>query len=173
VLLRPGRIDYGDMGSIGMSDMPTTTVALNIGGRHVTRAAYGLTAKPGGGRLTPAQAAARRALLRFVEGLPRAPAERLYTPSSLAVYAAPFSGGPQPGGVPLVWPLRSNLATAGIRLQGTFDRCIAVTGSETPVLLRALQRATSRTRWLARPSGGLAFQLVVRPLLPGDQACHT
>jgi hypothetical protein len=43
-LLARGSIGYGDMGAVGVSDMPTTTLIVNARGRHVERAAYALGA---------------------------------------------------------------------------------------------------------------------------------
>ena len=71
-LLARGPVSYGDMGTIGVADAPTTTVHLNAAGRRVVRDAYALGFAAGGSRLPPAQAAARRAL----DALHRRSAER-------------------------------------------------------------------------------------------------
>jgi hypothetical protein len=173
-LLADGRIDYGDMGSVGITDNPTTTVTLNVDGRQLTRAAYALSARATGGRLTRDQSHARRALLRFIQSLPQGSSARPYTPSAIAVNIAPFSGEPQRGAAPVVWPLASNLATVGKPVSaGLPYRCVAVAGDDAHLLLAALRTANDQTQWIARPSSNRTFQLVVRPLLPDETGCST
>ncbi len=68
-LLAPGTVDYGDMGALGVSDMPTTSVTLNAGGATASHDAYGLLfapTEPPAGTLTQAQRDARAALRGFV-----------------------------------------------------------------------------------------------------------
>ena len=69
-LLAPRGIDYGGMGAVGVSDMPTTTLVVNAAGKRFKRQAYALGAPAQGGRLSPAQARARKTLQQFIAGLP-------------------------------------------------------------------------------------------------------
>jgi hypothetical protein len=168
-LLDPGRVDYGDMGSVAASDMPTTTVLLNAGGAHVRRDAYAVGSGAPGGGLTPAQARARQALARFVGRLPHAPSAATYRPARLSVYAVPFQGHRQFAGRPKVWPLASRLAAGAP--QGRPYRCVAVAGADADTLLAQLASANEQTEWLPRPHAQRVYQLVVRPVLPDESPC--
>ena len=170
-LLAGHAIDYGDMGSVGVSDMPTTTVTLNAGGRHVQLRAYALGAPSHGGRLSDAQTRARLALTRFIASLPHGPGGTRYTPQALAVFVAPYSGQPQPGSTPIVWPLASDLATAGKGGTGGLAyRCISVRGADARTLLARLGKANSASRWRSRGATAV-FTLSARPLLPDELGC--
>ena len=96
-LLARGAIAYGDMGAVGVSDMPTTTLIINARGRHIQRSAYALGATRAAGRLSPAQVEARRALSRFIAHLPHGLAGKPFVPHAIAVYVGPFQGKRQPG----------------------------------------------------------------------------
>lgn len=171
-LLAPGAIDYGDMGSIGVADASTTTVFLNAAGRHLKREAYALGITAGSGRVTPAQVRARRALSRFIARLPQHLAGTPYTPRALAVYVGPYRGAPQAGAAPVVWPLESDLATAGKRPPSGLDfRCFTVSGNNTTTLLATLRKANERSRWKARAGGDDTYQVIARPLLPDQPGC--
>ena len=168
-LLAHGAIDYG---MPGVSDMPTTTLILNAGGRQVTRRAYALGATAGGRPLPARQAQARRALAAFIAGLPHGLPGSRYTPHAIAVYVQPASGQAQPGARPVVWPLESNLETAGKRSSSGLDiRCITVRGADVAALLRTLRRANELSRWKPRAGSATAYSIVARPLLPDERAC--
>ncbi|MDX6534384.1 MAG: hypothetical protein QOF68_2128 [Gaiellales bacterium] len=165
-------VDYGDMGSVGVSDMPTTTVTLNADGKQVKRDAYALSADATGDRLTPAQREARIALSRFVQSLPQGSSPQPYTPSAIAVNIGPFNGERMPDATPMVWPLEGDLASDGKRVSsGLPYRCLAVTGEDTRTLLETLSGANDQTEWLAQPAGDDTFRLVVRPVLPDENGC--
>ena len=171
-LLDSAAPDYGDMGSVGVSDQATTTLLLNADGGSVRRAAYALTFESSGSRLTESQARARRALAGFINDLPMPSTDAAYTPARLAVYVAPIQGDPEMGARPAVWPLESDLATAGTKLPSWPDhRCIAVDGEDARTLLAALSTADELTQWLPRENTDVAYRLVARPLLPGEVAC--
>jgi hypothetical protein len=171
-LLAPRRIDYGDMGTIGIADAPTTTLVANAAGRHVTRQAYALGITAAGGRLSPAQAGARKALARFIAGLPQGVAGKRYVPHAIATYVGPYRGQAQPGAKRVVWPLASNLATAGKRVSSGLEyRCIVVGGSGVEKLTAALRTANEQSRWAARAGAKASYQLIARPLLPDERRC--
>jgi hypothetical protein len=171
-LLAPGRVDYGDMGTIGIADAPTTTLTLNAGGKHIVRSAYALGISAPSNRMPAKVAAARRALAGFIAKLPTAHAGAHYTPHALAVYAAPFTGDKQPGASPVAWPLKRNLATAGKRVSSGLNyRCMFVGGPAAETLLAALARANEQTQWIMRGDPAHPYQLVVRPLLPDQRDC--
>jgi hypothetical protein len=171
-LLARAATSYGDMGTIGVADAPTTTVHLNAAGRRVVRQAYALGFTAGSGRLPPAQATARRALKRFIDGLPRGLTGARYTPRGLAVYVAPYQQQAGVGGAAVVWPLSSDLATAGRKASlGAGYRCISLRGRDTATLLATLRRANDRSRFVVRGKPATAYALVTRPLLPDERNC--
>lgn len=171
-LLGPRAIDYGDMGTVGISDAPTTTLIVNAAGRHIKRQAYALGITTQSGRLTPAQAKARQALARFIARLPQGVSGASYAPHAIAAYVGPFRGQAQPGGRRVVWPLESNLATAGKPVSSGLEyRCILVGGAGAKKLTAALRKANELSRWIARPGATVAYQLVARPLLPDERRC--
>jgi|tagenome__1003787_1003787.scaffolds.fasta_scaffold20989465_6 hypothetical protein len=167
-LLEPGRVDYGDMGSVAVSDMPTTTLVINAAGVHVRRAAYALGAGGPAGNLTVAQARARTQLARFIADLPRKPAAA-YRPEALSVYVLPFSGDRRFSGKPVVWPLSTPLVGPSNSLP---YRCVAVSGVDVGALLEQLQTANEVTEWLPRAGARPSHQLVVRPALPDQSPCN-
>ena len=59
-LLARGRIDYGDMGAVGVSDRPTTTLVVNAAGRPSTRRRTRWASARAAGRLRPAGRARKR-----------------------------------------------------------------------------------------------------------------
>jgi hypothetical protein len=171
-LLARGGISYGDMGTVGVSDAPTTTVHLNAAGRRLVRQAYALGFSAGGSRLPPGQAAARAALKRFIDGLPRGLAGARYVPRALAVYVAPYQQQAGAGSAAVVWPLSSDLATAGTRASlGAGYRCISLRGPEAATLLATLRRANDRSRFVMHGKPATAYALVTRPLLPDERNC--
>ncbi|HET6171556.1 MAG TPA: hypothetical protein VFD90_03050 [Gaiellales bacterium] len=173
-LLVRGPIDYGDMGAVGVSDGPTTTLIVNAGGSRVTRQAYALGIGAGHGRLTAKQVKTREALARFVAGLPRGLAGARYAPRALAVYVAAFQGSPQPGARPVVWPLTRDLATTGKPgATSAGYRCIAIGGADAKTLLATLRRANEQSQWLARAGATPTYQVIARPLLPDEVGCKT
>jgi hypothetical protein len=167
-LLGAGTIDYGDMGAVGVSDMPTTTVTLRAARRTITRQAYALGVT---GRTTPAQRKARNALSGFIATLPRSLAGAGYVPRALAVYVTSTSAPGQPGSAPVTWPLSSDLATAGASISsGLGYRCITVSGANARTLLATLRTANDQSLWKASGAPG-RYLLIARPLLPDERSC--
>lgn len=172
-LLSKRVIDYGNMGSVGVSDGPTTALVVNASGRHVVRQAYALGMGGGSGRLSAQQLAARQALARFIAGLPVKPSGTRYTPHAIAIYVAPSTGPAQAGAGRVTWPLKSNLASAGKPLaSGLAYRCITVSGKDVAPLIARLRVANEQSRWVMRGQAGRTYQVVARPLLPDEPACH-
>lgn len=171
-LLARGTIDYGDMGTIGISDAATTTLIVNANGRHLKREAYALGITAHGGRLSPEQARARRVLAAFIAKLPQGVSGAQYTPRAMAVYVGRFQGQAQPGAAPIVWPLKRDLATAGKRVSSGLDyRCMSVTGHDARKLLAILRKANEQSQWTARANTSSTYQLIARPLLPDQPDC--
>src|SRR5262245_7504648 len=176
-LLAPGAIDYGDMGSVGVTDMPTTTVTLATDGATVDRAAYALGGGeiPGGHNLSTAQQSARAALSGFValtEG--SLPDAKPYVPERLAVFVAPGLEQPEvatdaePAELPLTADLAA-LTNAGANSAAGFG-CTVVEGDAVPKLLAAAANPSPSGLWRA-PGGHEAYRIVVRPLLPDEHGC--
>lgn len=172
-LLARHPIDYGDMGSVGISDAPSTTVRVHAAGRRVLREAYALGIATGSSRMPPAQATARRDLARFVAALPTRPTGAHYTPQAVVVFITPWNTTGQPVTGPSIrWPLAGDLATAGRRLPtGPGYRCLALRGSAAKTLLATLHAANDRSRWTARARSKRAYALIARPLLPDERRC--
>ena len=134
---------------------------MRVAGRS-KRQAYALGAT-GGTPLPARQAAARKALTRFIAGLPHGVSGARYVPRALAVYVAPSDGQAQPGASEVVWPLKRNLATAGKHVpSGLNYRCISVGGADARTLLAALAQ---RQRGVA-----LEHARGPRQALPADRA---
>jgi hypothetical protein len=170
-LLAPGSVDYGDMGSIGVSDAPGTTVLINAGGHRLERDAYALGIDTTGSRLSAKQNAARHALSAFIEALPHGASTRPYDAPRFAVYVGPYTGTPQPGARPLAWPLASDLARAGAKTSsGLPYRCFTVTGGNARTLAATLRRATVASQW-RMPGGTARYEVIARPLLPEQRTC--
>jgi hypothetical protein len=170
-------VDYTDMGSVGISDMPTTTFTVVAGGRtSITRvyALGALTTRPQ--RMSPDEFAARKALLSF--------SNSLGDPGSLLPRGSVGAGGPfTPGGLmifvdsyrpqggltePVIrWPLRPGLAGFGVTSTAGLA-CGTVTGEDLTTLLPLVQKANQLTPWT---SGGTRYALTFRPLLPDETGC--
>jgi len=166
-------IDYGDMGAVGVSDGPTTTLVVNANGTHVIRQAYALGMGAGGGRLSAQQLGARQALARFLARLPLKLSGARYTPHAIAVYVARSSGPAQAGAGRVTWPLKSDLASAGKPLaSGLAYRCITVSGKNVKTLIARLRAANEQSQWVVRGHAGRTYQVVARPLLPDEPGCH-
>lgn len=171
-LLTRGAIAYGDMGAVGVSDMPTTTLIINARGRHIQRSAYALGATRAAGRLSPAQVEARRALSRFIAHLPHGLAGKPFVPHAIAVYAGPFHASGQPGARGVRWPLASNLATAGTRPASAGGyRCITARGRAVKTLLATLRGANEASPWISGAGAKQRYQVIARPLLPDERDC--
>lgn len=167
-----------DFGSPGVSDMPTTTVTLNVDGHHELKAyAADFTAVQGDQGVSSAALDARRRLSRLTRALTDTAtkvATEPYVASAVAVHARPIepSAGDTSGITPntIEWPL-GDLATLGTRTDGTVElayRCTVLTGSDSNRALAAARDATSITRWL---SHAVEYSIVWRPLLPDEHRC--
>lgn len=178
-LLAPGP----DYGMPNVTDLPTTTVTIVVGGQTYEHAAYALGAGPGenapedegmfgGGDsgLTEEQSAARVALARFVqqanEAVGGAGATESYAISALAVLA--MAVGPEAdSGVEgieiqvLPWPV------PGTALSGA-GQCALVEGADAQTLLTTLADANQLTQF---EQDGVTYQTWFRPLLPHETGC--
>jgi hypothetical protein len=180
--IRAAGLDRASIGGPGISgDTGTTVFAVTLDGSTTTsRLALGGGAPGPGGpggpgaSADPATAAARDLLARLSDpsetwGAASAPQATL-VPAGYLVYVAP--GAPADQTVPqasVAWPLATPLAAFGA--PAVPDRGIAglrqgaVLGADVATLAPIVSRATSITPFT---SGGSAFTLFVRPLLPDE-----
>ncbi|NLT54980.1 MAG: hypothetical protein GXX79_10540 [Actinomycetales bacterium] len=167
-LLRSG-VEFG---RVAILDGPTTTVTFRVNGGIITHSVYGLGLESG---FSPpsGKRRARKALSRFIDSLPTVGSDPApYVPTELMIYASPVPAG---DGEDLptatrVWPLDGSLLRIGTRVR--MYTCSRVTGPDTAVLLSALADVDGRTRWVERDSDREAFEVAVRPVLPGDPGCE-
>lgn len=167
-----------DLGEPAVADAPWTRISVvTKEGVKVTKA-YAL-AEAGGADsgLTPAQRAARADLQEFVNGLTDLPRtlganavgeSAQYVPTAVAAVSSPWTR-PTDENVPttqLPWP--------GPQLPGepVFEAldlsCLVATGEPAQKVLEAAKSATSITPWT---SGGKAWSVSLRPLLPDETSC--
>jgi hypothetical protein len=167
-----GLLDGADFGAPSIPDASTTTiVAETEGRRHVTEVVALAEATGSDPALTAAQVEARERLRAFVAQLQR-PEDvvgrrnvgraRPYRARALAVFATEAAGAAGPAER---WPLR-DLASAGVARAG--GRCQVLRGTRLRTVRRVLEGATAQTPWR---SGGRAYHLQFRPLLPGERRC--
>jgi hypothetical protein len=166
--------------TMSVSDMPTTTFTLNVGGKTHITTVYGLGAGTGGQPgMSATERNARAALERLsteVTDLRHAlPAgsvgpDRPYAPDGLRVFVQPYDGqrDPMPHEPEIAWPLPTPLASFGQETSGPSVRCGAVTGSDLPGLLKLAASANQLTRW---QSDGTDYSLTFRVLLPDEHGC--
>ena len=158
-------IEYG---LPGITDSPTTVLEITTDESHL-HAAYALGFEDDGP--SAAEARARQVLTGFLDELEDLPAlvgdevsdASPYVPARLAVHAFNFDEAElTPEGDPVAWPV-PGLSQA----VGNSD-CFELTGHDVATALPALEGATITTPFSA---DGATWQLIVRPLLPSDQAC--
>ncbi len=159
-LLDPEPPDYGEP---LVTDLPTTVVTVGAGGDEHRVAVYALD-YPDDTGLSREQRDARRRLRDFVRGIDADAVDRRYRPEAMAVLVRP--GSPATG---QEWPL-GDLAGAGDPYGDSdpLTRCLVVSGADLDTVLAAAEQATADTRWA---SGGNAYALVFRPLLPDEHSC--
>lgn len=180
--IRTAGLDKASTGGPGIpGDTGATVFAVTLdGSTTTTRLALGGGAPgpggPGGPGASsdPATAAARDLLARLSDpsetwGAASAPQKTL-VPAGYLVYVAPGAPGDQTvPQAPVAWPLATPLGAFGV--PAVPDRGIAglrqgaVLGPDVSTLAPILSRATTITPFT---SGGSAFTLYVRPLLPDE-----
>ena len=166
-------IDYGRP---GVTDVGTTTFALNADGHSFQTVVYALGFGSQAGGLTQPQVEARTALqdlsARLADLSGFTSGQVTWTPydfTGIAVYSSPTqpgttdSAGVQPNR--LDWPL-GDLGTLGTAANDNLRRAV-VSGQDLAVLTPLLDQATSITLW---KSGQNYYQLFFRPLLPDQTA---
>jgi hypothetical protein len=175
--------DHRYLTPIAIADAPTTTFTLVAEGRRHVISVYAL-GQTGPGSTASAEARARAALASFQSKLGDL---ALWLPKGSIGPSQPFAfdrlrvfvtRATEPGptaGVPLTepaltWPVASPLSTFGAQLKDPLAayRCGVVQGSDLTILMPLIRRANELTPWR---SDGRSYQLVLRPLLPGEPDC--
>jgi hypothetical protein len=158
-----------DFGMPGVTDMASTTIEVEIGGRAYVSSVYALGFDDqGDSSMTDEQRTARREASAFVQEVGQAVADAATDPFAPTAYQVqafaagdPATGEGEPQPNDLDWPLAQPLVA---------DRCVDVADADAEALTRALEPATSITRW---HSGGQVFTLAVKTVLPGTEPCPT
>ncbi len=88
-----------------------------------------------------------------------------YTPTALAVYAAPYEDPLDLPQAPQTWPAGS---LEGGEPSPVGFTCRVITGDDLAAALPLIRQANQLTPWT---SDGAEFRLVVRPLLPDEASC--
>jgi hypothetical protein len=172
--LAAGVRNGADLGQPGVADAPTTRVTVvTTGGKQVVTINALSEAPSNDRRLTADQRDARARIAAYVKKLnalptrPGAPRPTAYEPTSLAVFAAPWTK-PANGPVPpaKAWP---GPALPGKDIDSaTKAGCVAVTGDQTPKVLSAAKSGNALTPWT---TGTSKWRIVFRPLLPDESGC--
>jgi hypothetical protein len=171
-LLDPEPPQYGEP---LVTDLPTTVVTVAAGGDEHRVAVYALDYQDDTG-LSREHRDARRRLRDLVRGIDADAVDRRYRPEAMAVFVRPGdaqddadSTGARPPPAVQEWPL-GDLAGAGDPYGDSdpLTRCLVVSSADLDTVLAAAEQATAETRWA---SGGNAYALVFRPLLPDEHGC--
>lgn len=166
-----------DYGMPPVTDVGSTTVALDVDGAAVVHSAYALGFEdPGVDGLTAAQRDARAALAGFVElvtGLAESRPDLLetdlapYTPEAVDVHVWPAPDG-APKATALDWPLATPPGSLPESDGLAGSRCTTVRGAELEALEQALDGAASPVTWL---SGKRLWSGAFHVVLPGETGC--
>jgi hypothetical protein len=172
--------DYTDLGSMMISDAPTTTFTLTIDGQTHTTQVYALDfdlgQKPDG--MPEQEFQARKDLLAFqskasdLSWLPAGSStdQGMYEPSALRIFTGPYQPDPELTQTPIAWPLSPGLDLFGESMASTPGgmRCGTVTDDAAASLLPLAEQANQLTPWT---SDGTRYGLLFRPLLPDESGC--
>jgi len=166
----------------GIMDASSAEFTLNAEGAVHTISAYALMESSGASQgQDPAIAEARSKLARFQAQLGSLEALLGGEMGTWSPYEADSvqllvsAGAPDNQGLaqrPIAWPLSTPLATFGKALPDLFQgqRCGVVEGADVGTLMPLLQDANALT---PLTEDGVAYGLLVRPLLPGEAGCQT
>jgi hypothetical protein len=166
-----------DLGSMAISDMPTTVFTLVVDGQtHVTTvyALGAVTEQPSG--MGDGAWAARQALEGFATAvgdlrswLPAGSvgADTVYEPTAMRIFVGPYTGDPQLTQAEIAWPLDTHLETIG-QPTDLNDRCAVLEGADLETVYPLAQQANTLTPWT---SGGERYAIGFRPLLPDESGC--
>ena len=170
----------GDLGTVGVSDMPTTVFTLSSNGEthRVEAYALGVSGEERPQGMSQETWAARQALSSFEDRLGRLPewlpegsigADAPYGAPAAALLVRNYQGDPGLTEEPIAWPLDTGLAGFGsAEPSGRDGRCGTVTGTDWEALRPVAQRANTLSPWT---SDGRRYAITFRPLLPDQHGC--
>lgn len=172
--------NYTDLGSMMVSDAPTTTFTLTIDGQTYTTNVYALDFDlgPKPDRMPEEEFQARKDLLAFqskasdLSWLPDGSVtdEGMYEPTALRIFSGSYQPDPELTQTPIAWPLTPGLDLFGESLASTPGamRCGTVAADAAASLLPLAEQANQLTPWT---SDGTRYGLLFRPLLPDESGC--
>jgi hypothetical protein len=159
-------------GRPGITDMPTTTITVNVDGTTYESNLYALSTDAAGGGLTMEQQQARAEIatlvgkLNGVESFQQGLQWASYQFTSITAYSTPAvtggNGDVQPN--KLDWPL-GDLGTLGQATQPEGFRKAVITGADLEKLRPLFDDSTEITVW---NSGGKEYNVIFRPMLPDE-----
>jgi hypothetical protein len=172
--------DYTDLGSMMISDAPTTTFTLTVDGQMHTTQVYALDFDLGSGHdgMSDEEFQARKDLRAFqakasdLSWLPDGSVtdQGMYQPAELRIFSSPYVADPELEQASIAWPLTPGLDLFGESSQSTPGgmRCGTVAADEATSLLPLAEQANQLTPWT---SDGTQYGLLFRPLLPDESGC--
>ena len=98
--------------------------------------------------------------------------EAPFVADAYALLMGPAPAGPANGATVQDWPLATPLATFGGPVANSTLRCGTVAGTDAETLRPALQAANQTTRWVQDPGSSVAFGMIVRPIVAGENPCR-
>jgi hypothetical protein len=172
--------DFTDLGSMAVSDAPTTVFTLTVDGQtHVTQVyALDFDLGPAHDGMSQEEFQARKDLLAFqkhaseLSWLPDGSVtdEGVYQPTALRIFSSAYQPDPELTQTPIAWPLTPGLDLFGEPSQDTPGgmRCGTVDADAAASLLPLAEQANQLTPWT---SDGAQYGLLFRPLLPDESGC--
>ena len=98
--------------------------------------------------------------------------ETSFTPAGYALVVGPApASDTAPGASSADWPLATPHATFGRPVANGSYRCGIVTGADADTLRPVLERASRETGWVQDPGASVAFGILVRPIIAGEDPC--
>lgn len=175
---RAGVGTAGDLGTPGITDVPSTLFTVQTKDGVKKLEVYALSYEADDQNLTAHQKAARAKLRKLVAeltdltgtlGAKSVSESEPYRPSAVAAVASPWVASGDTGlpkSPEVVWP-GPKLPGASLG-EGLNIGCVTASGDDASAVLKAATSATSITPWV---SDGKRWTLIVRPLLPDESSC--
>jgi hypothetical protein len=186
-LTGPSR-NYTDLGTVGVADMPTTTITIVADGTTHVFDFYALGGMSQGkpDQMSQAEYDARTKALDFeqkvgdLKWLPAGSksASTPYVPTGVRIFVSPYRADPSLSEPEIAWPFGALSAfgaaasgadsASSLNEGGAPSRCGTVVGPDLATLLPLIGRANQLTPWKSR---GKDYGLQFRPMLPDESGC--
>lgn len=170
--LAAGVAETTDLGTPGITDVPSTRFTVVTDDRTYVREVYALAEYAGGGPgsgVTPAQEKARARLRGFLDevtGRGDTAGAEPYVPEAIAAVVTPwFPPDDLPAQAPKAWP---GPPLPGDPL-GAGTTCVTARTESAQAVLAEAVSATATTPWTG--ADGRRWSLLLRPLLPHESGC--